>query len=110
MQERRQSERNPLKIPVVYGAVDAFFTEFASNVNEGGMFIETDSPAELDEIVDLQFSFPGIQGEIQITARVAWISDGKEEQPPGMGLEFHDLDAATKEAINDAVESLRVSD
>ncbi len=33
--ERRRHERVALKIPVDYSSVDAFFTEFSSNVNEG---------------------------------------------------------------------------
>ena len=39
--DRRRSSREDLKIPVDYSAVDAFFSEFTTNVNEGGMFIAT---------------------------------------------------------------------
>jgi uncharacterized protein (TIGR02266 family) len=99
--------RAPIKIPVAYGAVEALLSEFASNINEGGMFIETDSPAELDELVQLQFSFPGIEGVIRVGGRVAWISDGKDETPPGMGIEFHELEPETREAINGAVRRIR---
>ena len=106
--ERRKGIREPTRIPVAYGAVDAFFTEFASNINEGGMFIETDSPADLDELVELVFTFAGIDAPIQVGARVAWISDGKEESPPGMGVEFLDLAPETHLAINVAVRKLRV--
>ncbi|MFQ5513310.1 MAG: TIGR02266 family protein [Myxococcota bacterium] len=105
--ERRQGARKPTRIPVAYGTVDAFFQEFASNINEGGMFIETDAPAELDELVQLEFSFPGIDGPIRVEARVAWVSDGKAERPSGMGVEFLDLDPTTRAAINAAVRKLR---
>ncbi len=108
--ERRQSQREPIQIPVAYGAVDAFLTEFAWNINEGGMFIETDTPAELDEPVALQFSFPGIDGPIQLRGRVAWVSDGKDEAPCGMGIEFLDLDPEAREAINAAVRKLRTAE
>ncbi len=46
--DRRRSEREDLKIPVDYSAVDAFFSEFTTNVNEGGMFIATETPSPLD--------------------------------------------------------------
>jgi type IV pilus assembly protein PilZ len=105
--DRRQSARKPITIPVAYGTLDAFFTEFASNINEGGMFVETDTPADLDELVQLQFSFPGVEGIIQVIGRVAWISDGKDESPAGMGIEFQDLDPETRETINSAVRRLR---
>ncbi len=49
-EERRRASREPIKIPIDYSAVDVFFSEFASNINEGGMFIETDTPAELEDV------------------------------------------------------------
>ena len=107
-EERRQSQREPVKVPVSYGAVDAFFTEFASNINEGGMFIETDNPSDIDDLVQLQFTFPGVEGSIQIGGRVAWINDGKEESPAGMGIEFLDLTPETRDKINDSVRKLRL--
>ena len=42
--ERRRSTRAPFVVRVDYGTVDAFFSEFTSDVNEGGMFIETETP------------------------------------------------------------------
>jgi len=105
--DRRRSPRLELKIPVDYGSVDAFFSEFSSNINEGGMFIEMEVPAELDTPVQLQFRLPGANEPVQVSGRVAWRSDGKSEGPPGVGIEFQDLPHETREAINRIVRQLK---
>lgn len=105
--ERRRHGRHELKIPVDYSAVDAFFSEFTSNINEGGMFIETDSPSPLDESVALEFRLPGLEEPVRVSGRVAWISDGKAETPAGMGIEFHDLPPDVRRTINELVRKLR---
>ncbi len=106
-EERRSTSREPIKIPIDYSAVDVFFSEFASNINEGGMFIETDTPAELEDVVQLQMRFPELEGPVQVGGRVAWTSDGKDGSPPGMGIEFLELSAATRDTINQVVQKLR---
>ena len=108
--DRRSSKRAPLKIPVDYSAVDSFFTEFSHNINEGGVFVETDAPAELDTVVQLQFRVPGEDEPIQVSGRVAWISDGKGQSPSGMGVEFQELGPEARERINALVRRLRSDD
>lgn len=105
--ERRHSERQPLKVPVDYSAVDAFFDEFSTNINEGGIFIETDSPAELETVVQLQFQVPGESEPLQVAGRVAWMSDGSGKSPSGMGIEFHELSAASRQRVDELVRRLR---
>jgi len=105
--ERRLHEREDLKIPVDYSAVDAFFSEFTTNINEGGMFIETDNPAPLDSDVQLQFRLPNLDRPVKVSGRVAWISDGKGDSPSGMGIEFQELAPEVRRTINDLVRQLR---
>ena len=105
--DRRRSDRGDLKIRVDYSAVDAFFSEFTTNVNEGGMFIATETPAPLDSDVALEFRLPGLDGSVNVSGRVAWISDGKGEAPVGMGIEFRDLAPEARATINDLARNLR---
>jgi uncharacterized protein (TIGR02266 family) len=107
-QRRPRADRYAIKVPVDYSSVDAFFTDFSANLNGGGMFVETESAAEPGQVVQLQFKLPGREDPLRVSARVAWVSDGKAESPPGMGVEFQDLSEETREAINDIVRSLRV--
>lgn len=105
--ERRQSERQPLKVPVDYSAVDAFFGEFSANINEGGIFIETDAPPEIDTQVQLQFRVPGLDRPIQVSGRVAWVNDDKDGGAVGMGIEFQQLQPEVRDTLNALVRKLR---
>jgi uncharacterized protein (TIGR02266 family) len=106
-QDRRRSTREDLKIPVDYSAVDAFFSEFTTNVNEGGMFIATETPSPLGTEVALEFRLPGLENPVNVAGRVAWVSDGKADSPVGMGIEFHDLIPEVRTTVNDLVRRLR---
>ena len=41
--ERRKSERTDLVVRVDYQTVDELFSEFARNINEGGLFVESEA-------------------------------------------------------------------
>jgi len=105
--ERRRDTRVELKIPVDYSSVDDFFTEFTTNINEGGMFVEMDKPPELDTVVQLQFRLPGSTKPVKVLGRVAWSSDADSDGPTGVGIEFHDLSAEMRDTINQVVRQLR---
>lgn len=106
--ERRRSPRAPVIVRIEYATVDALFSDFTANINEGGVFIETDTPAPLDSIVQIQFSLPGTGTPVKTRARVVRITDGSGHEPQGMGLEFDDLDSSARSAINALVQQLRV--
>src|SRR5262245_31461069 len=108
--DRRHSAREDIKIPVDYSAVDAFFSEFTTNINEGGMFIETENPATIDSVVQLQIRLPELDKPIRLGGRVAWLSDGKGQSPPGMGIEFQEMTPELRSKINDLVRKLRHKD
>jgi uncharacterized protein (TIGR02266 family) len=105
--ERRRSARVPLNIPVDYSAVDAFFTEFSANINEGGIFVQSDTQSEIGTEVQLQFRLPGREEPLDVSGRVAWLSDGKSGNPEGMGIEFTGLTHEVREEINQVVRLLK---
>ena len=91
-----------------YSTVDAFFSEFTTNINEGGMFVGTDDPHAIDTLLTLQFQLPGSPEPCAVSGRVVWIRhEADEEGPRGMGIEFETLDDTTRSRINDLVRSLR---
>ena len=106
--ERRLSPRAAVTVRVDYSTVDAMFSEFTRNINEGGLFIESDTPLALDEQVQLQFQLPGIDDPIKVSGRVAWVREAGIEGPSGMGVEFEDLDASDRLRIDEVVQALRV--
>lgn len=60
--ERRRSSRIELVVRVDYKTVDELFSEFARNINEGGLYVETDTPPQLGSSVALQFQIPRRHG------------------------------------------------
>ena len=108
--ERRGSQRKALRIPVDYSSVDSFFSEMATNINEGGMFLATDESAELDQLVKLAFRLPGLPKPIEVEARVAWLSRGEGGAEPGIGLQFLELSDDVRETINRLVRNLRIAE
>ncbi len=105
--ERRRSERTDLVVRVDYQTVDDLFSEFARNINEGGIFVETDAPPEVGSSVDLQFKLPGKEDPFRLKGTVVRVSDGEEGETPGMGIEFEDLGPDDRQCINDLVRQLR---
>jgi type IV pilus assembly protein PilZ len=106
--ERRRWDRADLLVRVDYKTVDELFSEFARNINEGGLFVETDAPPALGTSVALEFQIPGSDEPIQVMGRVVRVSDGSGKDGPGMGIEFENLDSQSRDLINDLVRQLRV--
>lgn len=106
--ERRNSARVGLVARVNYKTVDDLFSEFARNINEGGLFIETEEPPEIGAAIALEFQIPETDSPIQLQGRVVRISDGLSHEPPGMGVQFEDLDSEARSTINELIRGLRV--
>ena len=105
--ERRESPRAELVVRVNYQTVDALFSEFARNINEGGLFVETDSPQEVGALVDLEFKLPGRETPLEVMGRVVRTEVTDGDGPAGMGIEFENLDHECRAQINDIVRKLR---
>ncbi len=108
-EDKRRYRREPSVIRVNYSTVDKFFSEFATNINEGGMFIETEEPIhEVGTPVTLQFQLPGEDEPLKVTGKVVWTRPvGHPSESPGMGIEFDDLSQGARDQINLLVRSLR---
>jgi len=105
--EKRRSERTPLVVRVDYTTVDAFFSEFTANINEGGLFIETETPPPSGTAVLLNFKLPGEEEPIRVYGRVVWCRPAAGRESPGMGIEFENLDHVARARIDQVVRNLR---
>jgi len=105
--ERRGSERTDLVVRVDYQSVDELFSDFARNINEGGIFVESEAPQELGTAVDLQFKLPGSNEPVRVKGTVVRVTPARDGEAPGMAVEFEELDASTRQRINDLVRTLR---
>lgn len=103
-EERRKFERAEIEVRVDYSTVDSFFTQFTRDINEGGLFIETNEPHPADTVVSLKFELPDRGEPIHVQGRVAWI---QTEGQSGMGIKFENLDSGSRARINRLVRELR---
>jgi type IV pilus assembly protein PilZ len=107
--ERRRAERADLVVRVDYQTVDEIFSEFARNINEGGLFVETETPHPPGTRVDLQFKLPGNDEPLQVSGSVVRTTPGSADEPSGMGIVFDELDTRSRQRINELVRRLRSS-
>jgi type IV pilus assembly protein PilZ len=105
--ERRKSPRADLLVRVNYTAVDALFSDFARNVNEGGIFIESETPQPVGTSVELEFKLPGMDEPLEVIGRVMRVDHDDGPEGSGMGIEFESLDRNCREMINDVIRKLR---
>jgi type IV pilus assembly protein PilZ len=105
--ERRRSERTDLIVRVDYQTVDELFSDFARNINEGGIFVESETPHEVGTTVDLQFKLPGSGEPVRVKGTVVRVTPACDGDAPGMGVQFDGLDGPTRQRIDDMVRTLR---
>ena len=108
--ERRGSPRADFVVRVNYQTVDSLFSEFARNINDGGIFVETETPQPIGTKVELEFKLPGAEQPVEVFGNVVRSisvdlvdSDGT----PGMAIEFENLDSDVRQRINEIIQKLR---
>jgi type IV pilus assembly protein PilZ len=105
--ERRGAQRAELMVQIEYSTVDEMFSEFTRDINEGGLFIETNTPRPVGTEITLRFALPGGEGVIETSGLVVRSSAVGHGDLPGMGVEFDELSAADRVKIDRIVRSLR---
>ena len=103
--ERRRHERIDLNLLIQYrfDTFDEFMSEYAADVSEGGMFIETDEPRDVGDMIYLQFALRDGTRLIEGLGRVVRVVPERAGQPGGMGIEFVNMDEDSQDLIVNAV-------
>jgi len=107
-EERRRSLRTDLIVRVDYSTVDELFSEFTRDINEGGLFIETEKPQDQGTEVTMHFNLPGNEETVTTIGRVVRVTTGDAMTPPGMGIEFEELSPDDRSRIDTLIRSLRI--
>jgi uncharacterized protein (TIGR02266 family) len=105
--DRRRAGRAGVTVRIDYATVDEMFSEFTRDINEGGLFIETEKPHRPGTEVSMQFHLPGSQEVLQTIGRVVRVSNGGVGMPAGMGIEFDELTPDDRIKIDHIVRALR---
>ncbi|HEX8703563.1 MAG TPA: TIGR02266 family protein [Myxococcaceae bacterium] len=99
-----------LLVKLKHSDVGSFAEEFATNLSPGGMFIRSRSPQPVGTLVKFEVQIAGGVRVLRGTAVVRWVRDVPDaEGPPGMGLQFQDLDPVTQALIDRMLELNRAA-
>jgi len=102
---RREHSRFSVDLDVTVGSDHNFYAGFAENLSAGGVFIATHKLKPVGSKIELTINLPdGVQ--LRAEGEVRWIRVFNEQSdtPPGMGVRFNDLPAASVAAIQDFLE------
>ncbi len=87
-QHARKNERIQLALEIRYRSAGAFLVSYSVNLSKGGLFIETKTPLQPGQSIDLRVLTPEEQ-TIELSGVVAWVrtaADSSPGDPPGMGI------------------------
>lgn len=89
-----------LTVKLAHKGVDEFVEKYATNISVGGLFIRTREPQPLGTVVHFKVEIANSQRMLQGSAIVKWIRGPTDPAgPPGMGLEFKELDDASHAVV-----------
>jgi uncharacterized protein (TIGR02266 family) len=103
-QERRALRRYPVKLVVRFGTVDQLRKEHATNISAGGMFIKTDQPPPMDEVVQVTIDLPGggrpVEAKATVVHRVTVEEARARGCDAGVGVQFVQSDDRFRDRID----------
>jgi uncharacterized protein (TIGR02266 family) len=90
-----------------YPDVDAFVSRFARNVTRGGVFIATRETRQVGDELRFEIALAGGPVVLAGRGRVTWVRPHDAEaprKPYGMGIQFIEVDAATRPVLERLLE------
>lgn len=107
-QKRRQQRVGvTLKVQLKYADRDAFVERFSINVSKNGLFIRARDPAPIGSRVSFEYRLQDNSRVLRGVGIVRWVRTVEQardpEEPPGMGIEFVDLDPQSEELVTHIV-------
>lgn len=115
-EDRRRHARYALSLAITMQGDNNFYAGLSEDISEGGVFIATFHVLPIGTPVVISFTLPHTEEPITTSGVVQWVRGpgatahpanmfgGGGELPgvmPGIGIRFHDLDAATRKVIRD---------
>jgi CheY-like chemotaxis protein/Tfp pilus assembly protein PilZ len=106
----RKNGRKNLRAPIAGRVICRDGTHYRSyitlSIGEGGMFIESDKPRPVGEIIEPQLLLPGLVEPLPLKGKVVYsVTEEREKHPQGMGIKFLDMDPQTKTILSNYVQS-----
>ena len=106
---KRKAPRLHHEIPVAYRSVGSFLTDWATNISNGGLFINTRKPLPLGTAVKILIQLPGEPFPSHLEGRVTRVTefDNSQNLVPGMGIEFTSVEPARRDELERFVSRLK---
>lgn len=98
--DSRNQYRAPVKIVLSYRTIDQFFSDIATNISLGGIFIKTPRPLPVGTTLRISFAIP--QFESYVEANGVVIHTGTPDDM-GMGIKFSEIDNRALRAIDEMI-------
>lgn len=107
-ESKRQQQRVEvgLKVNLKYPDRDSFVERFSINVSRTGLFVRAKDPLPVGSRVRFEYRIADNTRMLRGVGLVRWsrgVEDSSDEKPPGMGIEFVDLDPQSEELITHIV-------
>lgn len=64
---------------------------FTRDISTGGLFVETDQPFVLDEVLQISLHSPTTWEPLTLSAKVCRVEPGNKDKKAGVGLHFVDV-------------------
>lgn len=99
--ERRSAERIELQVDIGFQSDTNFFTGFAEDLSDGGLFVATYDIKPIGTLLTVSFVLPGGH-HVVAPGRVTWVrepADRGAETAPGMGVAFEALEEPDRRAV-----------
>jgi uncharacterized protein (TIGR02266 family) len=106
-EEMRRTRRAHIVTELNLHSGSNFYTGFTHDISEGGVFVVSYLSEAVGTTVTLDLGFPGGVG-IHARGVVRWVREPRDYddgEPPGMGIQFVDLDDEDRALIREFVEN-----
>jgi uncharacterized protein (TIGR02266 family) len=93
----------PVRVRLRYAAFETFIEKFAPNVTRGGLFLASRTPRPVGEVFQFEVQLAGGEVALAGDGKVTWVREfdpAAPNKPHGMGVQFLQLDAPSREVVN----------
>ncbi|MGB9736284.1 MAG: TIGR02266 family protein [bacterium] len=109
----RKQQRKLICIPVLLSieGTNNFKIDYTTDMSMGGILIQTQTPLKKGTRLDIRFRLPGAIKLIEAKGEVVWSHEYKpgtpptQENLPGMGIKFLELDEQSKRYLSSYIET-----
>jgi len=88
------------------------YKSYIGNLAKGGLFIKTNKVLPVNTLLNLELTLPKAERAVHTTGKVIWNraeNISSEKMPPGMGIQFIDIDPEDEKLLKNYMERLRSS-